>query len=200
MLSRLNGYVIVAALNHLLNGAPWARRRLMCHAQKRIAISLFPLQFAFAIDSEGRVQQADADEAEAYMQLGPLLAARIALGDHAATHEITISGDTQLAADFGNILLTLDWDAEADLARIIGDSAAHQLVQLARNLISWKRNSLTDSAAMLTEYAHEEASMLAKRKQLNEFIAEVDTLRDASTRLSKRVDLLNQRLKPDPTL
>ena len=196
----LSGYVIVTALNHLLNSAPCARQRLMCHVDKLISIAMFPMQFAFTIDSEGRLQQASHEDADAKMQLGPLLAARIALGDHTATHEIEISGDTQLAADFGNTLLTLDWDAEADLARLIGDNAAHQLVKIAQSLIAWKRNSITDSASMLTEYAHEEASLLAKRKHLNEFIAEVDTLRDASARLSKRVDLLTQRLTSDPSL
>lgn len=196
MLSQLNGYVIVASLNHLLNGAPWARQRLMGHTGKSLAINLFPLQVAFAIDSDGRLQQISDDETDAQMQLGPLLAARIALGDHAATHDIIITGDTQLAADFGNTLLTLDWDAEADLARFIGDRAAHQLVQIARSLITWQRNNLADSAAMLTEYAHEETPLLAKRKQLNEFIAEVDKLRDDSARLSKRIDLLTQRLNP----
>lgn len=196
MLSRLNGYVIVAALNHLLNGAPWARQRLIGHAGKCIAITLFPLQFAFAIDSAGRLQHASADETDAQMQLDPLLVARIVLGDHAATHDINISGDTQLAADFGNTLLTLDWDAEADLARFIGDSAAHQLVQIARNLIAWQRRVVNDSAAMLAEYAHEEAPLLAKRKHLDEFIAEVDQMRDASARLNKRIELLTQRLNP----
>ncbi|ARU32283.1 hypothetical protein CAP31_11725 [Sulfuriferula sp. AH1] len=196
----LSGYVIIATLNHLLNGAPWARQRLMGHAGKRIAIGLFPLQFAFAIDNEGRLQQADEDGADARMQLGGLLAARIALGDHAATHDIHISGDTQFAADFGNTLLTLDWDAEADLARFIGDSAAHQLVQIARNLIAWQRRTLADSAAMLTDYAHEEITLIAKRKHLDEFIAEVDRLRDASARLNKRIDFLTQRLKSDSAL
>lgn len=192
----LSGYVIVAALNHLLNQAPWARQRLMSHIDKRIAVELFPLQFALTIDSDGRVQQVDDENVDTRMQLNPLLAARIALGDHAATHEISISGDTQFAADFGNILLTLDWDAEADLARFVGDSAAHQIVQIARNLIAWQRSNITGSAAMLTEYAHEEAGLIAKRKHLDEFIAEVDQLRDASARLSKRIDLLAQRINP----
>lgn len=197
----LSGYVIIAALNHLLNDAPWARQRLMGHAGKRIAINLFPLQFTFAIDHEGRLQQAsDDDDVDARMQLGALLAARIALGDHAATHDIQISGDTQFAADFGNTLLTLDWDAEADLARFIGDSAAHQLVQIARNLIAWQRRTLTDSAAMLTDYAHEESALITKRRHLDEFIAEVDRLRDACARLDKRIGNLDHRLKSGSTL
>jgi hypothetical protein len=53
---------------------------------------------------------------------------------------------------------------------------------------------------MLTDYAHEEITLIAKRKHLDEFIAEVDRLRDASARLNKRIDFLTQRLKSDSAL
>lgn len=190
---RYDAAVIVAGLNHLLNGAPWAKQRLMCHVDKCIAISVFPLQFAFTIDGEGRLHTADHTTADSQIQLGPLLAARIALGDPAATQEIKISGDTQLAADFGNILLTLDWDAEADLARFIGAGAAHHIVKLARAFIAWQRSVLTDTTAIITEYAQEETALITKRKHLEAFIAEVDALRDASARLTKRIDLLSEQ-------
>lgn len=192
---RYDAAVIVAGLNHLLNGAPWAKQRLKCHVDKCIAIRVFPLQFAFTIDGEGRLHTADYATADSQIQLDPLLAARIALGDPAATQQIKISGDTQLAADFGNILLTLDWDAEADLARIIGAGASHHIAKLARAFIAWQRSTIVDSAAVLTEYAQEETALITKRKHLETFIAEVDTLRDASARLTKRIDLLSEQSK-----
>ena len=184
------GHMIAAALNHLLDSAPWARQKLMMHAGKRVAIASFPLHFALSVDSRGRVHTADTDNPDTQMQLGPLLAARIALGDRSATHAIQISGDTQLAADFGNILLTLNWDAEADLARFTGGTAAHQITQTARNLIAWQRSNIANSAATLTEYAHEETGLITKRRHLQEFISAVDTLRDDTARLSKRIEAL----------
>lgn len=196
MLATLHNRAMIAVLNHLLAGAPWARLKLIQHANKGISIAAFPFQFSLEIDPDGWMRLAQAEHADATIHLPPLLALRIALGDTAASHQLEISGDTQLAASFGNMLLNLDWDAEADLARLIGDRAAHQLVQAAQGFTRWQRNRLNDNAIMLVEYASEETPLLAKRKHIADFITAVDTLRDDQARLSKRIDRLAQQLHP----
>ncbi|BBP01571.1 ubiquinone biosynthesis accessory factor UbiJ [Sulfuriferula nivalis] len=195
MLDTLNGRMLIPLLNHLLESAPSAQHKLAQHAGKRVAITLPLISFTFAMNSEGRLQASDDAESDAQFHLNPLILARIALGDKTATHRINITGDTQLAADVGNTLMDLDWDAEADFARFMGDASAHQLVKIVRNLIKWKRGNITNTALMLVEYAHEESGMIIKRKPLQQFITDVDTVRDDTARLAKRIDLLTSQLQ-----
>jgi ubiquinone biosynthesis protein UbiJ len=195
MLTAIHLRVLVPLLNHLLDAAPVARHKLGAHAGKSVAIHLPLLVFNLRVDSDGYMQLANDADIDATFHLNPLILARIAMGDKTATHRINITGDTQLAADVGNTLMELDWDAEADLARHIGDGAAHQLVSIVRNLIKWKRANVVTSALMLVEYAHEESGMIIKRKPLQQFIADVDTVRDDTARLAKRLDILTHNLK-----
>ena len=190
MLATLHNRTLIAAINHLLDNAPWARLKLLQHANKSIRIIIFPMQVELAIGLDGRLQAAPQNHYDASIYVSPLLALRIAMGDTAASHQLEISGDTQFAASFGNMLLNLDWDAEADLARFIGGAAAHQLVQAAQGLIRWQRNRFHDNAANLVEYASEENLLLAKRRHIIDFIAEIDQLRDRHARLEKRIALL----------
>ncbi|MFA5170873.1 MAG: hypothetical protein WC426_04830 [Sulfuriferula sp.] len=195
MLDTLNARVLIPLLNHLLDAAPSARYKLAQHAGKRVTIQLSLVSVNIALDNDGRLLSVDDTNSDAQFHLNPLILARIALGDKTATHRINITGDTQLAADVGNTLMDLDWDAEADLARFMGDAAAHQVVKIARNLIKWKRSNVASSALMLVEYAHEESGMIIKRKPLQQFITDVDNVRDDTARLAKRIDLLTSQLK-----
>ncbi len=195
MFTTLNGRVLVPLLHHLLDAAPSARLKLSTHAGKSVAIHLPLVTFNLRVDSDGYLQLANDADMDAAFHLNPLILARIAMGDKTATHRINITGDAQLAADVGNTLMDLDWDAEADLARHIGDSAARQLVNIVRNLIKWKRTNVVSSAMMLVEYAHEESGMIIKRRPLQQFVADVDTVRDDVARLAKRIDILTRNLQ-----
>lgn len=195
MLFTLHNRAAVAALNHLLGNAPWARLKLIQHAGKRVALTMFPLRLDFEIDDQGWMRNSAGEAADATIRLQPLRALRILLGDTAARHEIEVTGDTQLAASFGNMLLNLDWDAEADLAHFIGDAAAHQLVQAVQQFMRWQRNTVHENTVTVMEYATEEAPLLAKRRHIAAFIADIDTLQDSCARLQKRVELLTRRLQ-----
>jgi ubiquinone biosynthesis protein UbiJ len=195
MLDTLNARVLIPLLNHLLDAAPGARHKLAQHAGKRVKVQLSLVSINIALDNDGRLLSVDDTNSDAQFHLNPLILARIALGDKTATHRINITGDTQLAADVGNTLMDLDWDAEADLAHFLGDATAHQVVKIARNLIKWKRGNIANTALMLVEYAHEESGMIIKRKPLQQFIADVDSVRDDTARLAKRIDLLTIQLQ-----
>jgi ubiquinone biosynthesis protein UbiJ len=195
MLDTLNARVLIPLLNHLLDAAPSARHKLAQHAGKRVTIQLSLISVNIALDNDGRLLSVDDSNSDAQFHLNPLILAHIALGDKTATHRINITGDTQLAADIGNTLMDLDWDAEADLAHFLGDATAHQIIKIARNLIKWKRSNVASSALMLVEYAHEESGMIIKRKPLQQFISDVDSVRDDTARLAKRIELLTSQLK-----
>ena len=49
---------------------------------------------------------------------------------------VRIEGDVQLAAEVNWLIDHVRWDAEEDLARLIGDAPAHTLAQWARSAIA----------------------------------------------------------------
>ncbi|MES2364409.1 MAG: SCP2 sterol-binding domain-containing protein [Pseudomonadota bacterium] len=194
MLSRLAASAGLPPLNHLLHGAPWAQERLMAWAGKTVSIDLFPLNFTLTVTETGMFSAAGADAVpDAHIELGPIQAARLAMKDPAAFHNVVIDGDAQFAATLGTIFRELEWDAEADLARIVGDVAAHRVVNSAHNLQAWHRHVADSALQSLVEFTTEESPVLAKSRHVASFIAEVDAVRNDSARLEKRLQLLAAR-------
>jgi ubiquinone biosynthesis protein UbiJ len=53
---------------------------------------------------------------------------------------VRIEGDVQLAAEINWLIDHVRWDAEEDLARLVGDAAAHTLAQAARKALESLRS------------------------------------------------------------
>ncbi len=194
MLSGLAASAGLPLLNHLLHGAPWARQRLLAWAGKTVGIELFPLRLTLAVTVAGTFAAAEAGTTpDAHIRLTPLQAARLAMKDPAVFRHVVIDGDAQFAATLGSVFRELDWDAEADLARVVGDVAAHRIVRGARSLQAWRRHAIDSAQQSLVEYAVEERPLLAKRRHVAAFIAEVDAVRDDVARLEKRLQLCAAR-------
>jgi ubiquinone biosynthesis protein UbiJ len=84
----------------------------------------------------------------------------------------------------------LRWDVEEDLAKVVGDVAAHRLAGLARDAVAWHADAAQRIAGSLIEYAMEEKKVLVSRPALEEFSMALARLRDAVERLEKRVERL----------
>jgi ubiquinone biosynthesis accessory factor UbiJ len=133
-------------LNHVLAAEPVATERLRPHAGRRIEIRpqawpalLPPLpRLAFAVtpagllDWDGQASGAPADLTVRFDASNPALLATRALAGE--TPQVEIDGDAQLAADVNWLLQNLRWDVEADLERVLGPAAAHQVVRLGGGL------------------------------------------------------------------
>ena len=85
------------------------------------------------------------------------------------------------------------WDAEEDLSRVVGDIAARRLVLAGEAALAWPRRAAANLAATAAEYLTEEQRMLPSRSGIDEFVRQVDTLREAVERLEKRIDRLTRR-------
>ncbi len=188
----LHNRALAAVLNHLLDQAPWVRLRLLPYVGKRIAINLFPFYLTLEIGHEGRLRHGATGNADATLRFHALQALRIVLRDTAANREIEIGGDPLLAGAFGNMLLELEWDAEADLSHFTGDAIAHKIMQTMRRAMLWQRGNAEETVATLREYVTEESPLLAKRQHIDQFIADIDMLRDSHARLQKRMELIAQ--------
>ncbi|QDX81976.1 hypothetical protein B9N43_12395 [Denitratisoma sp. DHT3] len=189
---------ILAALNHVLAQAAWARGRLSPFAGRRARIELPPLPtLAFTVDAEGYLRapekdgaddaRGDADVAIALPAAAPLLA----LGDPEQVFKRAhISGNADFADSLGFVLRNLRWDFEEDLSRIVGDIAAHRIAGLLTGLFGWQREAAARLGQNLAEYLAEEQHTLLRPPELAAFSDEVGRLAADLARLEQRVGRL----------
>ncbi|SEL34741.1 ubiquinone biosynthesis accessory factor UbiJ [Halomonas daqiaonensis] len=101
--------------------------------------------------------------------------------------KLAVRGRTHLLEATRDLLLDLDLDWEAELARWLGDIPAHSLAEGLRSLSRWGLRTRQEFCADVSEYVFEEARLLPGRHQL-------ETLRDQMTEMEIATDRLEARL------
>lgn len=190
----MTAQAFAAAFNHLLQSQPWSRERLQRHAGKAIRVNLPPLLLLLAVEEDGMICAAQpGSEPDATLGVSPLALLHMLSSRPLPQDLVHAAGDSGLAVDFGNVMQNLRWDAEEDLSRVFGDVLGHRIARTGAGLLSRTQQAAENFAANLTEYWTEEKPLLAKRTDIERFIEEVDTVRDAAARLEKRVERLASR-------
>lgn len=178
-----------ATLNHLLAQNNEALARLMRFAGKTVRFDIAPFCFAYSILPDGTLRDAASDAtADAVCVIALSLLPRLALKDEKAYRDIATFGDAALLFEIFSLSRILRWDAEKDLSRITGNAGAQRIMRTLRN----KRDQLHDVVLNISktaaEYCTEEHSLLAKSRQVEIFIQQVNTLRDEVSRLEQRIE------------
>jgi ubiquinone biosynthesis protein UbiJ len=181
-----------AALNHLLTQNSWALERLARFAGKTARFDIAPFSFACTILADGTLRGADADTgADASCVIEPSLLPRLALHDEKAHGEIRSEGDDALLAEIFFLSRNLRWDVAEDLSMVTGDIAAERIVQAVQGARQQLREGALNLSRAAAEYWTEERPLLAKPRQVAEFMQKVDTLRDDVARLEQRIKRLS---------
>jgi len=176
------------AANHVLRSAPLAMERLSRHAGRTVAVHVGPATWAFTIQTTGEVTAAlGVASRDLELRVSPFLLPRLAAGDPTAAREIGMQGDTELAADIAFLAEHLTWDVEEDLAKVVGDIAAHRIVSAARGFRHWGRDAAFRTVAGAAEYWTHESPLIASRVKVEDFTRAVADLDAALTRLEARV-------------
>jgi ubiquinone biosynthesis protein UbiJ len=110
-----------------------------------------------------------------------------------------IVGDPGVAQDFQRLLDLAKPDWEEELSRVFGDMAAHQLGNLARGLVEWGRKAADTLARDGGEYLTEESRNLPTRFEVEEFLDEVDRLREDVDRFAARLERLEKKQGGHPS-
>jgi len=182
------------ALNHLLRQNTWAAEKLRMHAGKTIRIAVPPFTSTLTVDGNGEfLSAAAASPIDAEIQLSAGAALRMLLQNGAASHAAMLQGDMELATSVGKVLQGLRWDLEEDLSRVVGDIPAHQLTQTGSHIRQELGRKASSLAGMFAEYWLEEQPLIAKKRHLDQFSRDVDTLRDDAERVTKRLEALEQK-------
>ncbi|WP_423459269.1 hypothetical protein [Ottowia sp. VDI28] len=123
----------VLFLNHVLMQEPEAQARLIRQKGRVVRLQWRDFAMQLAATPAGLLELAPAATPDLLLTItdtSPLDLARGALrGDRPA---VRIEGDVQFAGEVNWLVDHVRWDAEEDLARLIGDAPAHTLANLAR--------------------------------------------------------------------
>jgi ubiquinone biosynthesis protein UbiJ len=104
--------------------------------------------------------------------------------------DVPTTGDAELAMRFQELLQLLRPDLEAGLARVVGDIPAYGAGSLLRKALDYGRGTLRTQAMNAGEYLAHEKRVLVPRSEAEEFLQQVDALREQADRLAARVRAL----------
>lgn len=182
-------------LQHLLAQNVWAAPMLKPCAGKSVQLDFVLFKIALVILENGSLASAgETNVADAVITIPPSLLPRLIAKDASAKLQIQVDGNTHLATTLAKVFDQMRWDYEDDLSKVVGDVPAYKLGEFARNSAGSIKQAAVNLAEMLTEYWQEEQPMLAKKRHIEQFNADVDTLRADSERLEKRLNKLSQTM------
>ncbi|HXR52371.1 MAG TPA: SCP2 sterol-binding domain-containing protein [Steroidobacteraceae bacterium] len=101
--------------------------------------------------------------------------------------DVRIEGDGAAAESFQELLGLLRPDLEAGLASVIGEVPAYGAGALLRKALDYGRQVAQTGALNVGEYLAHERRELVPRAEAQQFIEEVDTLRETVDRIAARV-------------
>ena len=107
--------------------------------------------------------------------------------------DVDINGDVQFAKQLRDLLDGFDFDWEAQLAKVTGDTLAFPISHGLRQFSGWAKNTHQSMQENTAEYLREEARILPDKSQTNEYMTDIDTLRADLDRLEARINRLHQK-------
>ena len=138
---------LVLFLNHVLASEPQACQRLARQKGQRIEIVWQAMKLQLQPTAAGLLERAAFDGFDLRLtaiDASPLdIVSALARGDKP---KVRIEGDVQLAAEINWLIDHVRWDAEEDLARLVGDAPAHTLAQAARKAMEALRSFVAQRA------------------------------------------------------
>lgn len=179
-------------LQHLISQNSWANAMLQPFEGKSVQFKIASLSTSLVILEDGGLAIAgETNTPDATVTMSLSLALRLMAKDEAAKRLISIEGDTHLAAELAKVFANIRWDYEDDLSKLVGDISANKLGTLSRNTAKSVKETSINLAEMLSEYWQEEKPMIAKKRHVEAFITQVDTLRADVDRLDKKLAKLS---------
>ena len=192
--------MLTEAIENLLNrNLPRSPRALELTAAlkgKSVRIEARALGWVLRCESLGSSLQleragdatADAEISGSLMNLAALAGAHpeevIQRGD------VSIRGDAEVAQKFRELAMLLKPDVEEELARLIGDTPAHQALRFVKMATNFGRRAATTGVRNLAEYLAHERGDLVPRAEAEDFYRGVERLREDLDRLDARARII----------
>jgi ubiquinone biosynthesis protein UbiJ len=165
-----------------------------------IRIAAFSGRLALASGGGAGAGRAGADGEPEAVIAGPplalldLFARRKDSSAPRGSERVHITGDAEIAARYRELLELARPDWEEELSRLIGDLPARRASLAARAALSWARGFARTARANVAEYLQEESRALVSKPEVEEFLGQVDVLRETADRVEARIARLERRL------
>ena len=107
---------------------------------------------------------------------------------------VQLTGDTELAERFGELLRLATPDLEQELSRLVGDLLARQVGNATRAFADWSATTGKTVERGVAQFLQEQSRMLPTRAEIDEFSHRVDTLVNDVARAEARIERLKEEL------
>jgi ubiquinone biosynthesis protein UbiJ len=188
------GRALEGALNRIVDLDPDTRTRIAALDGRAITLDFRNALPSMRITVEGDrlgIGPASAGESALRVAATPanLLSLAFARGKDGALApgRIDIAGDAELARRLEQIAMRFAPDFDEAFARAFGDVAGFQIARALRRGFAWSRASAHAFAQDTVEFLTEEGRDLVAKAELEQFLDDVDTLRERADRLAARV-------------
>jgi ubiquinone biosynthesis protein UbiJ len=182
-------------LNNYLNLDPEAVIALKNHDKKIVQLNIYPIKLTVFLEinnGEIKLFSQHFEPANAIIHGSPLGLLQVLLYKNSNTlpNTVTISGDILFIQDLKTIFQRMDIDWEEQLSRLTGDSIAHKMGNGLRRLKKYHHQVHHSLMRSSQEYIQEEIRLSPTRAELNDFLNDVDTIRNDTERMAARVAYL----------
>lgn len=183
--------LIFSGLNHLLGGEPWAQERLRPFSGAQALIESGLLSLRLCIDEHGLFVAGDRGlSPDVTVTLPADAPVKFLLDRQGLLASVKLSGSVDIAEALAFVFRNLRWDAEADLADLIGDIPARRLALFGEKFGGQLQAGTKRLGENMAEYVTEDSLLLVPDRDVKAFFKEVNCLRDDLARLEKRVSRL----------
>jgi ubiquinone biosynthesis protein UbiJ len=198
------GRLLEAVLNRALSLDEPTRAHLGALDGRRVGIELTgtPLALAIHVD-QGRLRVGPHWQATANLNVrgapGSLLAFALRRSEESslAPGKVDISGDAELARRVEKLLRGFRPDVEEAFAKTFGDIIGVPLARTLHAAFDWSRESAEALARDTADFLRDESRDLIAPAEMDQFLDDVDGLRDRVERLAARVALAGARVRGD---
>lgn len=198
-LPRLFAASLEAAITRVLDLDPNTKRHLKPVAGRLVQLDIegLELRLFFEFERTGIAVKLEADrESDTLVKGSPGALFAMALPDDMqhwdkSGSRVHISGDATLARELERIFRKLDPDWEAPFTRVFGDVLGHQLARGLHRSSQFALKTAKSTGDMISDYLTEESKVLVHPVEMQNFVDEVDDLRDDVERLEARIRKLD---------
>jgi len=158
-----------------------------------LGLVLPPLALSVVVTDDGWLAATDGAP-EATVRVSALAALLAQTSARAPAFDaVTLDGDRVLARAWAELLGRLRWQPADDLSRLVGDVAANRIERALLGAIGLKGQIAWRLLESWLEHWREEQPILARSAEVEHFVQSVDTLRDDTERLAKRLALFRSQ-------
>jgi ubiquinone biosynthesis protein UbiJ len=138
----------------------------------------------------------DGAAPDACIRGGPLSLGRLLREDpQTAVRDgmVNITGDTEIADQFRELLRLASPDLEAELARLVGQPFARQAAETGRTVSRWTEEAGSTLARGVSEYLQKDSAVLPTPDNVRDFARSVDALVNDVDRIEARISNLEKK-------